>query len=322
MAFHLNEFIYALPKIPLRTNFVKIGNGGVDIFLFLSGYCLYLSLNRNCNVCNFFRKRFKRVVVVYLIVAIPFFIYKEVFEMHTPSTVHFLFNLSGLSFWLDHVLNVWFVHAIILFYILTIPFFNLVKKGIGFGLALLVVLFVANFWAHEHIPSFYNQGSIAYIRILPYVFGMVMADANERYHLQERFQGMKQYVSIIFTIILIGYFVIYLAIDVEGMAFKRFHSMGMWLSYLTIIFPILSLFLLVSKLCSKVKWLSSFLVTVGKVSLEFYMIHIMIIHIFQHQGLHTHIGSWCWLVVPVLTLPLALASNKLSEMISNKLISK
>ena len=322
MVFHLDR-AYAMPNIPLLTNFVKCGNAGVDVFLFLSGYCLYLSLNRNSSVGNFFRKRFKRVVLVYLVIAIPFFLYKAFFETRTNIVLNFLYDLSGLSFWFDHCIDVWFVHAIILFYIFTIPFYHMIKKGIGYGIALMILLFVVNYLGHEYLTIYnlYNKGSIGYIRILPFVFGMVIADAYNRYHLQERFQCMKQYSRALFSIILIGCLVLYLAFDVKDFAFKRLHSVGMWLSYFPMILPFLSFFLLVAKLSFKVKCVYSFLHTVGIVSLEFYLIHVMVIHIIRNQGLLNHLGASVYIIVPLITLPLSMAANKLSDMISNKLIA-
>ena len=102
MCFHIDSSCYSIPNIPLLKNFINIGNAGVDVFLFLSGYCLYLSLNRNSNVVNFFRKRFKRVVIVYLVIAIPFFLYKSIFEIHSNRVLFFFYDLSGLSFWFRH----------------------------------------------------------------------------------------------------------------------------------------------------------------------------------------------------------------------------
>ena len=43
--FHVFRRI-SMPYIPVVTNVIGLGNMGVDIFLFLSGVCLYLSSDR------------------------------------------------------------------------------------------------------------------------------------------------------------------------------------------------------------------------------------------------------------------------------------
>ncbi|MBR6181080.1 MAG: acyltransferase [Prevotella sp.] len=318
MAFHINSACYSLSNIPLLSNFIKIGNAGVDVFLFLSGYCLYLSLNRNSNVVNFFRKRFKRVVVVYLVIAIPFFFIKMAFKAPSYLISNYLYDISGLSFWLNNCLNVWFVHAIIVFYILTIPFFHLVKKGIGYSIALLLLLYVLNIIGFLYFPL-YEKAAIAYTRIPAYVLGMILADCHQRYRIQERLTVIKPIYLSLLSILLIGYLFFFLAIDGRHLILSLSYTTGLYMFYITLILPVLSLALLILKVISKIRWLSSFFATVGKVSLEFYLIHVMLILILQFQGIQHNFGFWPWIAIPLLTLPLSLAANKLSELISNKI---
>ena len=319
MVFHLNTVGIPIPCIPLLTKFIKIGNAGVDVFFFLSGYCLYLSLSRNSNVCNFFRKRFKRVLLVYLIIAIPFLIYKMAFETRSNIVFNFFFDLSGLSFWFKHCLNLWFVHAIIVFYLLTIPFFHFIRKGIGYSIALLLFLYLLNIIGHYYYPL-YKEAAIAYTRLPAYVLGMILADMYSRYHITKRFsehKHLKQCVSII----LILYLIVFLAIDVRSAILSRFDPVVIWLTFITIIFPVLSLCLVLLGIVGKNNGVSTFLKKTGDLSFEVYMIHILIMHIFNYQGWQSHIGYWSYLIVPLLTFPLSLATNKLAEIISMRLFS-
>lgn len=320
MVFHINRVTYAIPDIPLLTNFIKIGCAGVDVFLFLSGYCLYLSLNRNSNVGDFFRKRFKRVVIVYLVIAIPFFFYKMAFETRTNVVMHFFFDISGLSFWLRNCQNAWFVHAIIAFYILTIPFYHIIKKGVGYGIALILLIYMLNYLGKCHI-SLYNEAAIAYTRLPAYVFGMVLADVYRRYQIQERYGG-KRYFGVGMLVFLIACLIFFLAFDARSAILDRFDTTALWLSFIAIILPVLSFCLVIIKFASKVKWLSTLLSTVGGVSLEFYLIHVMILHIIRYFGLQTYIGYWSFMIIPLVTFPLSLAANKCSVMIALKMKTK
>ena len=52
----------ALPKsLKIIENFLKHGNLGVEIFLFLSCVCLYFSMRSDNNILNFYRKRLIRI---------------------------------------------------------------------------------------------------------------------------------------------------------------------------------------------------------------------------------------------------------------------
>lgn len=52
-----------LPKaLKFIEPFLKHGNCGVEIFLFLSGICLYFSLKKNQDIIYFFKKRVSRIL--------------------------------------------------------------------------------------------------------------------------------------------------------------------------------------------------------------------------------------------------------------------
>ena len=52
-----------------------IGSVGVEFFVFLSGVGLYFSMSKDSNILHFFQKRIKRILPVYLMVAIPYWIF-------------------------------------------------------------------------------------------------------------------------------------------------------------------------------------------------------------------------------------------------------
>lgn len=54
-------------ELEVLSGFIKHGNCGVEIFLFLSGMCLYYSFKNNEKVVQFYIKRLKRILI-------PFFI--------------------------------------------------------------------------------------------------------------------------------------------------------------------------------------------------------------------------------------------------------
>ena len=134
VVFHIERVVGLPIYLPIITPFIQRGNCAVDIFMFLSGFCLCLSLNREYSLKKFYVKRFKRVVISYLLVAIPFFIWKSLEEFSTIRIAHFFFDFSGLSFWFRGCQNTWFVHAILAFYIITPFFYYIIRKDIKYAL--------------------------------------------------------------------------------------------------------------------------------------------------------------------------------------------
>ena len=75
-------------------NWLKlIGQGGVDIFLFLSAFGLYYSYQKDDNKIHFWKKRFMRVIPIFIPLALLRWYYNDY------STTDGLLMLTTLSFW-------------------------------------------------------------------------------------------------------------------------------------------------------------------------------------------------------------------------------
>ena len=61
----------------IRLYKICIGSSGVDIFLLLSGFGLYYSFKKNDNIKEFYTKRFTKILIPYLIVAILYLITEQ-----------------------------------------------------------------------------------------------------------------------------------------------------------------------------------------------------------------------------------------------------
>lgn len=113
MLFHLegqtNIFTYMLGK----ANFTIIGYGGVDIFLFYSGFGLYYSWQKHPSIKLFFKKRFLRILPTYWIAV--FFLYFLVLQCINWKDM--LLMLTTFGFWIQKA-NEWYISAIIAFYLL------------------------------------------------------------------------------------------------------------------------------------------------------------------------------------------------------------
>ncbi len=114
----LFHFYGDLPKMfpdPV-VGFIKSGNVGVEIFLFVSGVGLFFSYQKERNLKAFFRKRYVRILVPYFFLAGAFFLWRDIFLSEDPLV--FFKNLTQWSFFETGEGNFWYVPTIALFYLM------------------------------------------------------------------------------------------------------------------------------------------------------------------------------------------------------------
>lgn len=135
---HASVWCTGLPSI-IRS-FLVLGNLGVDIFLFLSGFGLYFSLEHSNNgLCSWYAKRYNRVLIPYFIIVIP--CYTIIALVNGDSFCMYLANISTLSYWLYHK-GAWYVAMLIPLYFAT-PLLKKILSG-RYQLLAFVLLVIAS----------------------------------------------------------------------------------------------------------------------------------------------------------------------------------
>lgn len=133
MLFHSHfSFPAEIPLSDLVNRIKNDGYGGVDILMFLSGFGLYLSLSHNPKVLPFFKRRLKRVLPTY----IPALLLWQILFTRVSYDFFsvFLYNLTGISYWTGFVpLFVWFMPALVSFYLAAPVFFRILRMSVGGG---------------------------------------------------------------------------------------------------------------------------------------------------------------------------------------------
>ncbi|MCI8366274.1 MAG: acyltransferase [Eggerthellaceae bacterium] len=113
-------------------------SAAVDVFLFLSGVGLRFSLAKGGAVRDFYKKRLIRVVPTFLVVAIPFYLLKDV--LVGQDGAKFFLELTNIAFLVDGYRQFWYVYAIILFYLIYPPLHRFLNApGRSFGRTCLVI---------------------------------------------------------------------------------------------------------------------------------------------------------------------------------------
>ena len=121
-------FHVALPRYNMFFGLRRIGNIGVDMFLFLSGVGLWFSWMKHPSVKRFFKRRYLRVYPAWLIISCLYYI--PHFHGHSFSA---WINLIGevtinWGFWLHGELTFWYIPAMMMLYLFAPSYIQLIRR--------------------------------------------------------------------------------------------------------------------------------------------------------------------------------------------------
>lgn len=119
---HAASWCPGLP--PVVRSFLLLGNLGVDLFLFLSGVGLFFSWSfllssskqGECPRVKWFFHRYVRLLIPYLLISIPFYVFLGCLKDESLSTI--ISNITTLSYWTKHE-GAWYVAMLIPLYLVT-----------------------------------------------------------------------------------------------------------------------------------------------------------------------------------------------------------
>lgn len=159
-------------RILAKTYNSVVGSVGVEVFVFYSGFGITYSLNRKPTLSTFYRKRFERVGIPYLVMGGIFWIIKDLM-IRKVSFGTFLYDYSLLSFWIDGVAIFWYIAFICVMYAITPFLFHGLeeKRYLIFSVAAVVFSVLFYFAA----PKVFSNIEIAVLRIPIYFLGMYFA---------------------------------------------------------------------------------------------------------------------------------------------------
>jgi peptidoglycan/LPS O-acetylase OafA/YrhL len=182
VVFHAGGSSYGLiPQAPQPLQlFIDHGNVGVDIFLFLSGVCLYFSYVKDPDVGHFMKKRFTRLLIpVAVIDGVYWFVRYVILDWSIEAPIKFLVKLSTLEFWFNGNNTIWFVSAIMIMYfaypyVYAFLFSKSVKHRASRGMVLVFGAALILILASEYSPGFFDMYEKALCRFPVFLFGCLM----------------------------------------------------------------------------------------------------------------------------------------------------
>ena len=171
---HMSEcrILHDLP-IPVYAKLLGKLTAFVDVFMLISGLGLYYSYSRRSEPVFFYRKRVSRLLPVYLLIAAPYWIWRDMIA-DGQGLARVLYDLCFVSCVRDGLMRFWFVFAIFVFYLLFPAIYRFIFTGKREGLraALAVLLSVAGSrlisWA---APGIYGHMQIMIDRVPAFILG-------------------------------------------------------------------------------------------------------------------------------------------------------
>lgn len=142
-----------------------IGSSSVDAFLFFSGLGLYYSMKKNPDVGAFYRRRFAKLLIPYLIVAVPSYIVLDIFVKH-HGIWEVCKDVAFVSFFTEGDRWYWYIGLMLFCYLIYPYVFQIVDSagdaidgeirllsmaGTITVLALVLELYEKNFFSNTNI---------------------------------------------------------------------------------------------------------------------------------------------------------------------------
>ena len=284
------------------SNFGYMGTYIVSVFFFISGYGLYVQNNRKEDYLdNFLSKRLSKILTPFIAISSIYLIYRNINGQ--ALTITFFVDLFKKGSTV--IYNGWFVDIIILMYVFFYISFKIFSNGtvailvntlLIVGYIILAIKLGYGFW-------WYNSS-------LPFVLGLLWAK-NKKY-----IDGILNKYYFIILVCITGLLFIS---HQYSFVLKKLHivdsvSYGFAANIDNIIFAIF--FILIAR---KIDFSNKYLLFLGKISFELYMIHGLVISIFGKYFITSRLNDVVFTILVVVTsITLAWIINSIVRKISFK----
>lgn len=301
-------FHVALPREDAFFGLRRMGNVGVDMFLFLSGIGLWFSWMKNPSAKHFFIRRYLRIYPTWLIIACLFYI--PSFQGGSTWNWIYLFGEITINwgFWLHDELNFWYIPATMMLYLFAPAYMELIKRHpiyrwlpvVMIMWCILVQYVTPIHQAVGHLEIFWSRVPIFFIGI----------NMGEMVRQKQTLDGASIWmIWLMFLMTLLAS--IFLEQEKHGM-FPLFLERMLYIPL-----TITSILLLNRIFRRTPSWFNKGFMFVGALSLECYLLHI---HFVLKYIEPYHLGYWPTFFICIgITLPAAWILSKIARWISKEL---
>lgn len=300
-------------SIPILNFISQISYGGVDIFLFLSGFGLYYSSLKKESTLQYYQNRFIRIYPAYIVA-----LFLNNLLLKDYSIINYLKELFALDIWTGNTVPFWYVSGIIFLYLIFPFYIKLFKRkpylatfgAISISLT-ATIIFLKSGIDRWFIILFLTRIPIFFIGIL---FGKLSLD--------NKMNTSKLKVGL-YILTFIGFILLYIFLN------DSFLSRYLWKGLLWYPFMFITpgFALLLSAMFEKYikeNNIRCVFLFFGKISFELYLIHtIFFIFIDSISAIH-NINLWLMtLIMAIVSIICAyilhLGTNKIIFLVKKKL---
>ncbi len=302
-------FHVSLPRWDAFYGLRRMGNVGVDMFLFLSGIGLWFSWMKVPSYKHFYIRRFLRIYPAWFIIACLYYIPR----FHGASLGAWVDLIGEITinwdFWLRGELSFWYIPAIMVLYIFAPSYMQLIKRHpvyrwlpiIMIMWCILVQYVTPIHLALGHLEIFWSRVPIFFIGI----------NMGEMVRQKRTMDGTS-----IWMILLMFVMTLASSIFLEQNLHGQFPLYIERMLYIPL--TITSILLLNRVFRCLPSWVNKSFAFVGALSLECYLIHLHFVLLYLP-------GTWGYwptaLVCIIITLPMAWALAKILMWITSKIQS-
>lgn len=283
-----------LYHIPVHTSisvlkFIQdIGYGGVDIFVFISGYGVYKSLDRDDNAYRFMARRLKRLLPSYIPFIIVWMIIRYItYQLYVTEIAG---NLTMTGWWNGSANQFnWYIDGIILFYLIA-PYVYGMLKGNRKLLIYVVLVTVAMLIS----VAFWHGILLTAMSRLPlFIIGMIIASDSDNRALCTSYKLLN-------ILMLLGFVILYYFLNQNR--FDRWHY-GLWWYPFILITPglIYDIGAIGTRMCnvSILKSIRGLICGLGEASFEIFLIHIFVLETAESREIQ---GNLIWFILCVFSV--------------------
>ncbi len=271
------------------------GQIGVDIFLFLSGLGISVSLsNHTDGLAPWYKKRFTRIFVPYTLITVVYLIYKMLFE--NVSLTSALLNYTTIGYWIDGN-GAWFIALIIILYAFAPLLYKITSTRLKW-LWLLAISFMLMILCNSNVTSDLHYLQLGLRRAPSFIIGMGLANEIKN--------GAR--INVVYAFLIPMFIFLVLSVILPQVYCR-------W-----IIIP--PLVIIGCYMIDIFKFMDTTLIFMGSISLESYLTNIYLGDVLNHKswiigGIDLSYGHYIeYLVVLILGIWLAYLTNKVSKSIN------
>ncbi len=288
----------ALYHIPMKTSIPvlgflqEIGYGGVDIFVYLSGYGVYKSLEKDDNAYRFLKRRLRRLMPSFKPFIVVWMIIRYItYQLYITEIAG---NLTMTGWWngSSNQFN-WYVDGILLFYLLAPYLYGVLKSGkklvLSSIMSLSVTLVISIVFWHGILLT-------AMSRLPIFTLGMIVS-ASDKNGIDDILKSTWFRILLCISSVF-GFAILYYLLFIQDFV-DRWHYGLWWYPFLVIVPGLVYILGLLCDALGKMsigKVLLKLLECFGKASFEIFLIHIFV---FESAGAKCIEGKlqWCLLFI-------------------------